>query len=85
MSEVVQYILAPDGRSRVSIFQRSDGRYEYSHDKFYVDDSPDMIFTWNTGHRDNRRGFSTVLERRSGRLRSSFLGLPTLMMDWRLA
>lgn len=38
MREVIQYILAPDGRTRVSICQRSDGRYEYSHDKFYVDD-----------------------------------------------
>ena len=41
MREEVETILAPDGRERVTFYRPPDGHYEYSFDKFYVDDVPE--------------------------------------------
>jgi len=41
MSEAVEHILSPDSRTRVTIRQRPDGRFECSLDKFYIDDLPE--------------------------------------------
>jgi hypothetical protein len=41
VTEIVEHILAPGGRERVTIYRRVDGYYKYSHDKSYVDDLPE--------------------------------------------
>lgn len=41
MQDEEESILAPDNRQRVTFYRRSDGYYEYSIDKFYVDDLPE--------------------------------------------
>ena len=41
MSEIIKHVIAPDGQTRVTIHRRSDGRFEFSYDKFYVDDIPE--------------------------------------------
>lgn len=41
MREAVESILAPDERQRVTFYRRSDDFYEFSIDRFYVDDLPE--------------------------------------------
>jgi hypothetical protein len=50
MGEAVEHILSADGRMRVTIYRRPDGCYEYSGDKFYVDDLPEYV-EWPPGMR----------------------------------
>lgn len=53
MSEVIEHILSPDKRMRVSIRRRRDGGFECSLDKFYVDDLPEYdhhMEYWATIH-----------------------------------
>lgn len=54
MSEIVEHILGPDERVRVTIHRRPDGRFECSFDKFFVDDLPEYdhhMEYWATTHR----------------------------------
>lgn len=54
MSNAIEHILGPDKRTRITIHQRSDGRFECSLDKFYVDDLPEYdhhMEYWATSHR----------------------------------
>jgi hypothetical protein len=54
MSDAIEHILASDGRTRITIHQRTDGLFECSLDKFYVDDSPEHdhhMEYWATTHR----------------------------------
>lgn len=53
MREAVEHIMSPDGRLRITFYRRSDARYEYSVDKFYVDDVPEYdhhMEYWATLH-----------------------------------
>lgn len=53
MSEVIEHILSPDNRMRVTIRRRPDGCFECSLDKFYVDDLPEYdhrMEYWATSH-----------------------------------
>jgi hypothetical protein len=54
MSEAVEQILAPDGRTRVTIHRRTDGFFECSLDKFHIDDLPEYdhhLEYWATSHK----------------------------------
>jgi hypothetical protein len=54
MSEIIEHVLSPDARARVTIYKRVDGLFECSFDKFYVDDLPEYdhhMEYWGTVHR----------------------------------
>ena len=44
MSSIIKHVLAPNGQTRVTFYCRSDGWFEFSHDRFYVDDHPEDDF-----------------------------------------
>ncbi|MCW5646442.1 MAG: hypothetical protein KIT23_04330 [Sphingopyxis sp.] len=41
MSDIVKHVIAPDGQTRVTFYRRSDGGFEFTQDKLYVDDLPE--------------------------------------------
>jgi hypothetical protein len=41
MGEPIEHIPSPDGRTRVTIHRRTDGRYAYSLDRLHEDDVPE--------------------------------------------
>lgn len=54
MSSPIEHILGPDERTRLTIHQRSDGLFECSLDKFYIDDLSEydhQLEYWVTTHR----------------------------------
>ncbi|QMV02561.1 hypothetical protein GHV40_14210 [Devosia sp. D6-9] len=53
MSEVIEHILSPDKRMRITVRQRPDGCFECTLDKFYIDDLPEYdhyMEYWVTSH-----------------------------------
>jgi hypothetical protein len=41
VSQIIKHLVSPDGQTRITVYRRSDGRFEFSYDKFYVDDLPE--------------------------------------------